>query len=77
MLRTQIYIPEPIHQTAKYLAQVQNESLASLLRRLITEGIKEEKKKISPKSLSPLTKLNIKGGPKDLSANLDKYLYGK
>jgi len=75
MIRTQIYIPEPVHQAAKTLARHQNKTLADLLRRLIVSGLKEEKKKIKPKSLAPLSKLNITGGPKDLSKNMDKYLY--
>ena len=77
MLRTQIYIPEPIHQAAKTLARSQNESLAKLLRRLIVAGLKEEKAKIKPKNLSSLIGLNITGGPKDLSSKIDKYLYQK
>jgi len=77
MIRTQIYIPEAIHQEAKVIAKRKEESLAKLLRYLITKGLSEEKKKLKPKSLSLLTKLNITEGPKDLSSNMDKYLYQK
>ena len=77
MLRTQIYIPERIHETAKMVAKSQNEPLAELLRRLIIKGLKEERGKIKAKSLASLARLNISGGPKDLSANFDKYLYQK
>lgn len=75
MIRTQIYIPETIHLAAKTFAQHQDETLAKLLRRLIISGLKKEKKKIKPRSLNSLTRLAISGGPKDLSSNLDKYLY--
>lgn len=75
MLRTQIYIPESIHQQAKILAEQQDTSLAEFLRRLITTGLDEEKKKNKPKFLTSLSKLNLKGGPKDLSSKLDEYLY--
>lgn len=75
MLRTQIYIPESIHQQAKNLADQLDQTLAELLRRLIITGLEEEKKKIKPKSLDSLSKLNLKGGPKDLSGKLDEYLY--
>lgn len=75
MIRTQIYIPESLHQTAKMLAYQRDESLAKLLRNLIADGIKKEKKKTKPKSLNSLIKLNLTGGPKDLSSNMDKYLY--
>lgn len=75
MIRTQIYIPEPIHQAAKILARQKEEYLAELLRRLIIRGLVDEKRKMTIKSLASLTRLNITGGPKDLSKNLDKYIY--
>ena len=75
MKRTQIYIPEAMHQSATMVAQRQSEPLAELLRRLIAAGLQEEKKKIRPKPLDPLIKLKITGGPKDLSRDMDKYLY--
>lgn len=77
MKRTQIYIPETVHQVAKVLASKREEALAELLRRIIVQGIAAEKRKIKAKSLTPLAKLNITGGPKDLSAKMDKYLYGQ
>lgn len=77
MLRTQIYIPESTHQQAKNLANQLDQTLAELLRRLIITGLEEEKKKIKPKSLASLSKLNLKGGPKDLSEKMDEYLYQK
>ncbi|MBU1000037.1 hypothetical protein KKE78_01390 [Patescibacteria group bacterium] len=75
MFRTQIYIPETTHQQAKRLAGQLNQTLTELLRRLIITGLEEEKKKVKPKKLSSLAKLNIKSGPKDLSSKLDFYLY--
>lgn len=77
MVRTQIYIPEILHQTAKSLAERKNESLAKLLRTFIARGVEEEKKKVKPKILSSLARLNITGGPKDLSSNMNAHLYGK
>lgn len=77
MIRTQIYIPYELHQTAKVVAKRKDESLAKVLRRFITKGIEEEKKQLKPKSLSSLAKLNITEGPKDLSRNMNKYLYQK
>lgn len=74
MIRTQIYIPEEIHQATKFLAQKQGKSMAELLRSFITMGVIEEKKKIKTPSLDRLIKLGVKGGPKDLSKNFDKYL---
>lgn len=77
MLRTQIYIPSDLHQAAKLIAKRKEEPLAVVLRRFITKGIKEEKKKLKPKSLSSLANLNIVEGPKDLSGRIDEYLYQK
>lgn len=77
MIRTQIYIPEDLHQATKLLALKQKKTLAELIRNFIAVGIIEEKKNIKTRSLSSLAKLNIKGGPKDLSKNIDKYLYNK
>ena len=77
MIRTQIYIPSSLHQDAKNIAQRKNESLAKLLRELIASGLTKEKSKLQPKSLSSLGNLNITGGPKDISQNMDKYLYDR
>lgn len=77
MIRTQIYIPDELHQAVKMIAKRKEEPLAKLLRRLIAKGIIEEKKKLKPESLSALTKLNITEGPRDLSSKMDKYLYQK
>ena len=77
MIRTQIYIPSSLHQTAKNIAQRKNEPLAKLLRELIASGLIKEKSKLQPKSLSSLESLNISGGPKDLSQNMDRYLYNE
>ena len=77
MIRTQIYIPEALHQAARSIADKRKKSLAELLRNLIERGIGEERRSIKQKPLSTLASLNIKGGPRDLSQNLDKYLYGR
>ena len=77
MIRTQVYIPEELHQAVKFVAKRKDESLAKLLRKFIAQGIREERKQLKLKSLSSLSKLNITAGPKDLSRNLDKYLYQK
>ena len=77
MIRTQIYIPDELHQAAKTIARREEEPLAEVLRRFITKGIKEEKQRFKPKSLNILAQLNITAGPKDLSSNMDKYLYEK
>jgi len=78
MIRTQIYIPDKIHQETKYIAWRQGKTMAEILRSFITVGvIEEKKKKQKQKPLSSLARLGIKGGPRDLSENIDKYLYQK
>lgn len=74
MLRTQIYIPETLHERAKTIARNKRQSLANLYRGFITQGLQASKKHGG--DLAALAKLNIKGGPKNLSRDIDKYLYG-
>lgn len=73
MLRTQIYIPETLHERAKSLARAKRQSLANLYRGFIANGLKSSNR---GGDLTALIKLNIKGGPKNLSRDIDKYLYG-
>lgn len=74
MIRTQIYIPETLHSQLKLLASRQKKSLAEVLREFIKQGM-VNKQNTGVKSLQSLIDLKITGGPKDLSKNLDKYLY--
>ncbi len=73
MLRTQIYIPETLHERAKIIARNNKQSLANLYRGFIANGLKASNR---GGDLTALAKLNIKGGPKNLSRDIDKYLYG-
>ncbi len=77
MIRTQVYIPDELHQAAKTIAGRGKEPMAEVLRRFIAKGVREEGRRLKQKPLSDLTRLKISGGPKDLSKNMDKYLYGK
>jgi len=76
MIRTQIYIPETLHERSKSVARSKKQSLANLYRDFIAGGLQSEEKKRGGNSLDSLIKLNLKGGPKNLSANIDHYLYG-
>lgn len=76
MIRTQIYLPSDLHQTAKMLASQQAKPVADLYRKFIAAGLRTEKKRRVTNSLTPLAQLKISGGPKDLSQNMDRYLYG-
>ncbi|MCJ7739848.1 hypothetical protein MUP32_00840 [Candidatus Microgenomates bacterium] len=78
MIRTQIYIPEDTHTQLLQLAKAKSSSMAEITREFIEEGLKKEKNADNTgiKTLQALSNLNLKGGPKDLSKNLDHYLYG-
>jgi len=73
MIRTQIYIPETLHERSKMVARSKKQSLANLYRGFIASGLKASNR---GGDLTALAKLNIKGGPKNLSRDIDKYLYG-
>lgn len=74
MIRTQIYIPETIHERAKSIARNKKQSMAKLYRDFITNGLRTSENRSG--DLTLLAKLGIKGGPKTLSRDIDKYLYG-
>lgn len=76
MLRTQIYLPEEFRSQLNQLAVQLNVSMAEVIRLILKDGLKE-KEDILPggNDLLALNDLKIKGGPKDLSGNLDRYLY--
>ena len=74
MIRTQIYIPENMHSRVKLLANKEKKTLAGVLRDFIQQGL-DGKTQSKRNSLERLIKLKITGGPKDLSQNMDKYLF--
>lgn len=81
MLRTYLYVPEELNKEIAYMAKYNKKSKARIIREALEEGLTIIKK---PKSggveallkIAELgTRINAKG-PKDLSSNLDKYLWG-
>lgn len=78
MIRTQIYLDKDIHKDLTVLARQEKESMAKVARDILKEGIQKRKKldKSGKEVLRKLLSLKIKGGPTDLSTNLDYYLYG-
>ncbi|CAN5314925.1 hypothetical protein BH10PAT1_BH10PAT1_1360 [soil metagenome] len=74
MIRTQIYLPDDLYNDLKLLAQTGNKNISQLIR----EGAKILlEKKAKKKKFDPWKDFigKGKGGPKDLSKNLDHYLY--
>jgi len=74
MIRAQLYIPETLHERAKSVARSKKQSLANLYRGFITKGLETSKNRGG--DLTSLVKLRLRGGPKNLSRDIDKYLYG-
>lgn len=76
MLRTQIYLPEELRQELKLLAMKEAKTTAEVIRRLLKEGLKKQKKKSTGTFLEELASMAGRG-PKDLSSNFSDYAYGK
>lgn len=77
LLRKQVLVTPEIDLYIQSLSQEYNKSYSATLRDII-EKTTIKKKATKPKQdfLSSLVKLQLTGGPKDLSSNIDKYLYG-
>lgn len=76
MLRTQIYLPEETHQELTLWARKVGLPMAEVVRRFVKTGLdKKEEFLEKGNDILELTKLKIKGGPKNLSQKLDSYLY--
>lgn len=77
MIRTQIFLPESTYEELKSLAREESKSIAAKIREVLSQRLKKHKPKKTKKHyLEALAELKFKGGPRDLSVNHDKYLYG-
>lgn len=82
MTRTQIYLPKTQIDVLRKLARRKNLSMSEVIRSIIRERFQEGLTSLPTKSetlLIAARRINKLGkkGPKDLAANLDKYLYGR
>ncbi len=75
MHRTQIYLPEELKNKLERIALRNRTSMAEIIRKAVVKEVDSASKQENP--LAHLAKLKIKGGPKDLSKNYKKYLYGQ
>jgi len=78
MIRTQIYLPQPLYATIKLRARAKGEPASQLIRDLLEQGLQDQQaaKLVPEQSWADVAKeLNIRG-PKDLSRRIDDYLYG-
>ena len=78
MIRTQVYLTEQQYQQIRILAARGKKPAAEVTRELVDSGLKEQKMGSIGEALGELAKLGRElklKGPKDLSKNIDKYLY--
>jgi len=81
VLKTYLYVPEEIDKEIKNLAEVQKVSKAAVIRSILKEGITAIKHPKNSSGVEALLKIAALGkrinakGPKDLSSNIDKYLW--
>lgn len=77
MIRTQIYLPESLHQSIELLSKRRKRSKAELIRNLLEKGLtQEELGGGSGVALLDLVKIKARG-PRNLSVKIDEALYGK
>lgn len=81
MLKTYLYIPEELNREINLLVKMQKASKAEVMRLVLKAGVAQIKnqKTGGAEVLLKLAEMGKKiraKGPKDLSANLDKYLWG-
>ena len=74
MIQKQISLPEDLDQKIRQRAKLLRAPEERVIKELIEEGLKTTKPISLGESLRQLANLGIKG-PKDLSQNIDKYLY--
>ncbi len=75
MIRTQIYLPEAIHKKLTLLRTKYKRSVAQIVREALERHLREESID-QENDILKLAEIGISGGPKDLSARVDDYLYG-
>ncbi len=78
MQRTQMYLDDKLRRDLNALAKKEKKSMAQVARDILKEGV-EKKKNIDTSGMQvmiALSKMRLKGGPRDLSKNIDHYLYG-
>lgn len=80
MIRTQVYLPKDLYQEIKIVATKEKKASAQVIRDMLEEGVDKKRKgrKTAGQALLELAEMAKKNnwrGPKDLSTNIDKYLY--
>lgn len=74
MIRTQVFLPEETYQYIKIRALREKKPTAQVVREVLEAGITKLPVSEPEDVWTKLADLNVKG-PRDLSKNIDKYLY--
>lgn len=77
MRRTQLYLPEETHSELLFLAAKEKKVVSQIVREILKEAILRKKQASRGRFLKKLADYGATKGPRDLSSNLDKYLYGE
>lgn len=80
MLRTQIYLTEPILIKLKKAKRLNKKPFASIVREILERNIDNylsHSLKPNGNSLKEILNLKLTGAPRDLSTKMDDYLYGE
>ncbi len=71
MIRTQVYLQDDQYERIIALAKASGMPMAEIIRTSIAKGLIKKRKN----NLAGISKLKLRGGPKNLSSKLDEYLY--
>ena len=77
MIRTQVYLPKDLYRNIDLIAKREKKAKAKIIREALEKSLAQKQGNAGDALLriaKLAKKLNAKG-PKDLSANIDKYLY--
>lgn len=77
MIRTQVYLPKSLYQYIDLVARREKKYKAEVIREVLEEGVKRKQGNAGTTLLkiAAMAKKYKWKGPKDLSKNIDKYLY--
>lgn len=77
MIRTQVYLPKELYQTIDLVAKKEGKPKAQVIRDVLEKGMEQKQKNAGEVLLeiAAMAKKNKWKGPRDLSRNIDKYLY--
>lgn len=78
MIRTQVFLTEQQYRLIYQMAETEKKPAAQMVRELLDSGLQQKKHVSGKDALLQLVKIGKNArasGPKDLSKNLDRYLY--